>query len=328
MEHSILRNRRMMLVPFIIGTGIAFLFVWLFAAALHDPQPHDLRVGVVGPPMLLTQLETKLAEKAPGAFLLSSYESPEAARAAIEDREITGALVLGTGTPLLMVASGAGQPAAAAISGAFSAIAQALGKTVTVEDVRPLPKSDSRGLVPFFVVMGVSISAFFFSLLFRNMNGPFRRYETLTVLPTFAVLAGLFAGLSVGVVVGFNNYWLLAGICALLALAVASGTGAFVGLFGKAAGTALAGIILILLGNASSGSVIGSSFLPQPFRALSPVLPAGAGLEALRSGLYFDGAGLTWSAAALGLWVIGSLLVLACVIGLGKRTSPADKAPN
>jgi len=323
MDRPVGNSRRAVVAPLVISIGMVFLFVWLFGAALHDPKPHDLRVGVVGPATILPQLEAGLEANAPGAFALSSYSSADEARAAIGDREIVGAAVVGADDPLVMVASAAGQPAAGAISGALTGVAQALGKTAVVEDVQPLPGSDSRGLVPFFLVMGVSISAFIFQVLTCTVSGPFRLRSGAVPLVVFAVLAGLLAALAVGIVVGFDSgYWPLAGVCALLALAVASATAAFTSLFGRA-GIAVAGIVLILLGNASSGSVIGSAFLPQPFRWLSPVLPAGAGLEAARSALYFEGAGLGWSLGALALWVAGSFVVLGGVAVVRARMKPA-----
>jgi ABC-type multidrug transport system permease subunit len=212
-----------------------------------------------------------------------------------------------------MVASAAGEASSEAISGALGAVAEALGRSPTVEDVQPLPASDSRGMVPFFLVLGVTVSAFLFQQLSRSQARTFHLGSAVISMVVFAALDGLLAALAVGIVVGFDSsYWSLAGVCALLALAVAAATVAFFRLFGQA-GVGLAGVIVVLLANASSGSVIGPHFLPQPFRWLSPVLPAGAGLEAARSALYFEGAGLGWPHAALALWVLGALVVLACL---------------
>ena len=134
-------------------------------------------------------------------------------------------------------------------------------------------------------------------------------------LCVFSVLDGLIAALAVGVVLGFDSgYWALAGVCALLALAVSSATAASCELFGRA-GIGVAGLVLILLGNASSGSVVGGAFLPQPFRWLSFGLPAGSGLDAVKSVLYFGGDGAGRRLGTLAVWVAGSLVVAACVAG-------------
>ena len=190
-------KRRVIIAPLIISLGMVFLFVWLFSAALHQPQPHGLPIGFVGPAMALPSVEAGLEAKAPGAFAVTTYSSAEEARAAIQEREIVGAAVVGAGDPVIMIAGASGQATSAAVSGALTAMAQALGKTATVEDVQPQPASDSRGLVPFFLVMGVSISAFLFSLLSRTMNGAFRLKSGLSWLVVFAVLNGLLAALAV-----------------------------------------------------------------------------------------------------------------------------------
>lgn len=327
MERTVRSARWTIAMPLVISAGMVFVFVWLFGAALHKPQAHELEIGVVGPAVAVQGVEAGLETNAPGSFVVSAYAAPDEARAAIRDREIVGAAVVGSGEPLIMVAGAAGQPTSNAVTGALTAMAQALGKTPTVEDVQPLPASDSRGLVPFFLVLGVSISAFLFQVLSRTTAGSFRLGSGMAALVGFAVVDGFLAALAVAIVLGFDSsYWLLAGVCALLALAVAAATAACFGLFGRA-GIGVAGVIVLLLANASSGSVLGSAFLPQPFRWLSPVLPAGAGLEAARSTLYFDGAGFGWSLGTLALWVAGALLVLACVAAVRNRTKAAAEAP-
>lgn len=313
--------------PMAVGAVVVFFFVSLFAAALHQPQPHDLRLGIAAPAPVVDKVVAGLGANAPGAFAFEMYSSADEIRAAILDRDIVGGLTLGSGQPHILVASAGGQAASTVISGALGAAASASGQSAVVEDVQPLPASDSRGLVPFFLVMGVSVSAFVYQLLYGGQTGPFHLARDTVPMVVFAIINGLLAALAVQMVVGFDSgYWLLAGVCALLALAVTSATAALCGLFG-AAGVGLAGLVLILLANVSSGSVIGSSFLPQPFRWLSPVLPAGAGLEASRSALYFEGAALGWRLGALALWVAGSFLVLGCLAAVRTRIKqPAGAA--
>jgi hypothetical protein len=300
-------------VAVVTGLVMVFLFVWLFAAALHQPKPHDLPIGLVAPAAVATKIEAAMGKAAPGTFAVSSYAGKEEAVKAIEDRDVVGALVVGGPQPEILIAGGASEPTARAVEGALQALAKNMGQTPTVEDVRPLPESDPRGLVPFFLVLGVSVSAFIFQL---SLGGGGRRRSTAWhcgLMTGFAVLDGLIASLAVSVALGFDStYWGLAGVCMLLALAVAAATRACIELFGRA-GTGVAGLIVILLGNASSGSIIGARFLPEPFRTLSPGLPAGAALEAVRSTLYFSGRGLGWSLAGLAFWVVGSWVILGCV---------------
>ena len=70
-------KRRAAIAPLIISLGMVFLFVWLFSAALHQPQPHGLPIGFVGPAMALPSVEAGLEAKAPGAFAVTTYASAE-----------------------------------------------------------------------------------------------------------------------------------------------------------------------------------------------------------------------------------------------------------
>jgi len=315
---------RRALAPMAVSLVMVFVFVWLFGAALHKPEPHGVPVGFVGPSSVAESVGGAVDIHAPSAFTLVTYASVEEARKGIEERDLAGALVVGSGQPRILVASAGGQAASTAISGAFSALAEAFGQPAAVEDVLPLPGSDSRGLVPFFLVLGVSVSAFLFQILAREGMGGRRLLDRLGSLLVFAVADGMAAALAVGMVIGFDSYWALAGVCVLLALAVTAATAACCCLFGKA-GVGVAGLVVVLLGNASSGSVIGSAFLPQPFRWLSPVLPAGSALEAVRSVLYFGGAGAGWRLATLFLWVAGSFAILAsAALWRIRSTRPAE----
>lgn len=318
MNVSDLSRWRAVLAPLGAGIAIVFFFVWLFGAALHQPAPHDLPVGFVGPDALLNRVVAGTEASAPGAFSFSTYPSEDDARSAILDRTISGALVVDQAQPAqpkVLVASAGGMSASSAISAAFTALVAASGQpgvSAVVEDMRALTASDSRGLVPFFLVLGVSLSAFIFVVLLRPRLTDLSLPGKIGALALYAVVCGLVASLAVSIVLGFDaKYWSVAGVCALLALAVATGTAACLSLFGRA-GIGVAGLVLILLGNASSGSVVGSAFLPQPFRWLSPVLPVGPALESVRSVLYFDGAGSGWWLWTLAIWAAVSLVIVAC----------------
>jgi hypothetical protein len=272
---------------------------------------------VVAPASVVQKVTAALETEAPGAFVVSTYSSADEARTAVRERRIVGAFVMGTPEPTVLVASGASGPTADAVGAAFTAVGEALGQSPLVEDVQPFPTSDPRGAVPFFLVLGVTISAFVFQMFLLAQAGPLRLAGRAISMVLFAALDGLLAALAVGIVLGFaGSDWLLAGVCGLLALAVTAAAAAFTGLFGRV-GTGLAAFIVILLANASSVSVLGWHFLPQPFRGLSPVLPASAALDAVRSCLYFGGTGLGWRLGALALWVVGSFFVLGC-LGLRK----------
>ena len=325
MTASLARGRA--IAPIVIGLVLAAWFVWLFAAALHLPQAHELPVALVAPDAAAAQVTAGLERQAPGAFTVTTHGSASEARSALADREAVGAFVVGADGATILIASGASEASASAVAGAFTALAGALQLAPTVEDVAPLPDDDPHGTVPFFLVLGVSLSALIFAVTAQapGANGSRPSLgERLAALVTFAVLDGLVAAGAVGVVLGFDeDTWMLATVCALLALAVASATVALQELVG-AAGSGLSALFVVILGVACSGAMAGPWFLPDGFRALAPLLPPGIGLAAVRDTLYFDGAVLGLCAATLGSWAIVSLAV---VVGVDLwRHRPAGQA--
>jgi hypothetical protein len=64
---------------------------------------------------------------------------------------------------------------------------------------------------------------------------------------------------------------------------------------------------------AVSGGTVAFAFLPDGFRQVAPWLPNGAIVAAARDVVYFPGANLGHPLLVIGLWLAGSLAVLACV---------------
>jgi hypothetical protein len=138
----------------------------------------------------------------------------------------------------------------------------------------------------------------------------------------FAVLAGLAAALIAGPLLGVLPGPLLAiaGILVLLALATAAVTMSLTALLGDP-GIVLATLLLVILGNATSGGVVSAYFLPGGFRQLSPALPAGATTRALGRVDYFYSGHVLGPVTILAAWALGGLLLLLVVSGR-RRTRP------
>lgn len=80
-------NRSLLIVVAIV-LAIAFAFVASNVAANHQPEPHNLPVGIVGSPQVTDPVAGQLELNDPGAFKVISYSSPEAARTAILHRQV------------------------------------------------------------------------------------------------------------------------------------------------------------------------------------------------------------------------------------------------
>ncbi len=312
--------------PILAGALVAFLYTWLLCSALHNPTPHDIPLGVVAAVPVTSQVSTALESRAPDAFVVSPYSSAETAQAAVEGGTLVGALVVEPGRARILVAGAAGTAAVNAVQGALTAVAQNAGLQVTTEDVRPRPANDPMGVVPFFLLMGVTIAGLVYQILNNAAKGdaPDRGLGTLlgdtARAMLFALAAGLAAGLTVGIVMGFDStFWGVMGTCALLAWAMAASTAALQRLLGTA-GTAVAALVMVL-GIASSGGIAGPRFLPGFFRLLSGALPPSAGRTAISGTMYYSGNGIGWSVGVLLIWIAASPAVLGAAALLRKRTS-------
>ncbi len=308
-----LASARKLVAPVLAGAVAGTLILWALAAALHAPAPHSLPVALVGPDKAVTTISSQLDQRQPGAFSVVRYETSDAARAAVDNRDVAGAVVVGQGTLDIIVASGNGTASAGAISGAFGAIAQAMGAKTTITDVHPLPAADPIGIVPFFLVLAVSLSGLIYGLIALLMGGNSRIGARLAAMIVFAIASGLLAAATVGFVTTFDSsLWALAGVCMLLALSVAVTTTALQRLIGLA-GTGLSALIVVILGMATSGGMAGPSFLTDGFREAAGILPPSAALSAARSALYFSGSGLLVPCLVLAAWIIvaGAVLLAA-----------------
>jgi len=313
-------------VPPVAG-GLALLiaFLVLIGTALRDPHPHDIPVGLVGPPPPVGDISHEFDTNAPGVFRFTTYTSEAAARAALDSRDIDGALVIGGPAPRLIVAGAAGDGVTGVITSAFTNAFKAQGTTVAVEVVHPFAAGDAHGIVLFFVVVAVIISSVVAqAVLFTTARGS--GFQThLAVVIAYAVLAGPIAMGTAQWIAGDygSGFWSAAGLVTLGSAAVGAIVCGLARLLGRA-GFALAALVIVLLDIVSSGGPVGSQLLPDFYRWVAPWLPAGPLYSALRGALYFNGAGVAGPVLVLSGWLAGGLVLML----LGSLVSSRSRAPE
>jgi hypothetical protein len=312
--------------PLGIGLLIALAFVLTYLAALHQPQPHHLPVGVVAPPDVVARLQRSISARAGDAVALQPARGITAARHQLEHGQIVAAYLPSQGQGgRLLVAGAQGLVVTQVVTGVFtSAAAQVQGAGLQVDDVVPLSAADPRGFSGFYVIFGVTLAGFVFGQTSHTYSRRLPLGLRLIQALGFAVLAGLAGALIAGPLLGVLPGPLVAlvGILVLLALATALATMALTALLGDA-GVVVATLLLVILGNATSGGVVAASFLPSGFRQLSPVLPAGAATKALGRVDYFDADAALGPAAVLAAWALGALLL---VVVAGNQRPPRPVA--
>ncbi|MFD8687639.1 ABC transporter permease [Streptomyces sp. NPDC059651] len=313
-------NRRLVAVVLLVPVVVA-LALWAFAWPAARMAPRDLPVGVAGSAPAADQLQRQLEQRG-GSFEVHRYESEAAARTAIEDRAVYGAVVVTAEGPELLTASAAGPMVAQLLHEAATASAPA-GTAVPVTDVVAAPAADPRGSVLGASILPLAIAGMAAGsavTLLRLRGG-----RAAAALAGVATLVGIAATALtdnwLGVITG--DWWSEAGALGLTVLAIGAAVAGFAALVGPA-GLSLGALLMVLVGNPFSGVTSAPELLPQPVGAIGQWLPPGAGGSLLRSVAFFDGHAAGGPVLTLALWA--ALGMTAVIIG-GRRRAPAT-APH
>lgn len=300
---------RAWIAPTVTALVIGMAFVAIYVGLQRDPEPDGIPIAVVGE-SLQQQVMTGLGDR----VAVSDVDSLSAGRSLVENGSTVGVLAVdGAGSVQLEYASAAGLSEAGAVRALAQGVATAADLELVEQDIVPLVEFDSRGLVSFYVVFGVTLSSFILAQSLSGNAATVRLRHRLLILTGFAVLIGLAAAVLVGPVFGAvtTPFPALASILVLLSAASAFSTKALVTWLGPA-GMGVAVLLLTVAGNATSGASIGFDLLPRWAQFLSDVLPQGSAVRALQSAGYFDGSAVLQSVLVLACWaVIGFGLVIA-----------------
>jgi hypothetical protein len=292
-------RRTLGIVAVLLAVQAALTFAFVFPG--YKPTPHHVPVAFVGPPTV----ESSLTTKAGASLSFSRYGSESAARAAIDHRQVYGAIIATGAEPRLLVASAASVP-----------VAQLLRETVAgsntpvqVEDVAPLDHNDPRGAtlnLMFLPLISVCFTAVV--ALGALRLSPSR---LLGAIGLFAGLGGfaVTAVIAVGLDAVPGSYLALSAFAALTMLAIALPTAALQRCFGRA-GFVLGVLLFLAIGNPASGNATAPQLLPGFWRWIGQLMPPGAGGTGLRNISYFDGTALTRPLLVLaGYAIVGGMLV-------------------
>jgi hypothetical protein len=292
-------------VVLLIGT----LFVSVYLAAFHAPRPHELRVGTTEIGTHQASLRRDLARVVPDGFTLETYPDESAARRAVQDRSVYAAY-LGKGD--LLYGSANGAAVTATVTTAFGSVARAEHDRLSVEDVAPASAGDTRGLSVFYAAFGLVLAGYLFGMTTYQLAPRLQYRWRMASLALFGVAGGVL----VAVIAGSTGFGALPGpfltlalVVALMGAAVGGTTMVLLRLFGSA-GVSLASILLLILGNSSSGGIMPAAYLPAWLRPLSEILPVGVGVRAMQGLSRFQDDGLTRALVILPLWVLGAAAVL------------------
>jgi len=301
--------RKIFLVSLAIVT-VSLAFIASYSAALHAPKPHEvpLAVGRDVPANVVAQLD-----RSPALSVVRSSDPLHA----IDRREAYGALTLDGGRLKLTTAPAASSAIATLLN------AEVLPGKVEHAAVHALAADDNRGLIGTYTVIGWVIAGYLGATLFGMTFGTRGRLTLrLGALAAVGLVVGLGGALLAKSLGGLPGPWLgLSLLGALIVAAVGAVTVALQAWFGIA-GTGIAILLFVVLGNPSSGGLAAPELLPAFWRDIGQALPVGAGVTAFRDAAYFPAAALLPSIATLLFWAVAGV---ALAVGQAAASSGAAR---
>ncbi|GCB51584.1 ABC transporter permease [Streptomyces sp. NL15-2K] len=322
---SLPHGRRLAAVAVLIPL-LAALALWAFAWPAARTAPRDLPLGVAGPAAATAQVEQQLRQRE-GAFDIHRYADEAAARDAIEERTVYGAVVVTPQGPELLTASAASPFVAQLLQQTVAEVASAEGTQIRTVDVVPAPEKDPRGSALNASVLPLALAGIAAGsvVTLLGLRGVRAVAALLTASALVGVTAAAIAHSWLGVLTG--DWWAEAGTLGLATLAVSGAVAGLAALLGTP-GIGLGAGVVMLLGNPFSGAATAPQMLPEPAGTIGQWLPPGAGTTLLRSVSFFDDAAATGPALTLTWWAalgLGAVLLGSALKTRRRSTEPADK---
>ena len=321
-----------MLVPLFFAIAFAACII----GSYHKPDPSNIKVAVVGPPAETAQVRAGMQKAAGNAFAVSSLPSVAQAIHAVRERDINAAFVP-TADPRqpasIMVASANGRIVATAAETLARSVTTAQGAQLAVREVRPLAPGDEIGLGVFMFLIVCTICGYIAPTILETLAPalvPSRRYAilagTAVLIPTLVYLIG---GLGYGTYEGsFGTILAFIGVGALYVFTLGAGTRLLQAVLGPPA-IFVSLAILVFLNIASLGATYTPPVMAPFWRFLNHFWIGAQAVNAQRSILYFDGAGVGTDMLKLLAWtaVIAALIVLPVSRRRERRREQEDARP-
>lgn len=301
-----------------VGMGLAYL------GAFHAPQPHDLRVDVVGSGPTAQVLAQTLHDKGACALDVRTVPDREAAVAALREQHSFGAYIPGT-HPELLVASASSDTSAMAVEKVFTKVAAGQGAPLKVTDVAPVSDGDPTGQGVFFLLVALSIGSYASVAVIGGAVLPLRVRALLAAGTSLVVsLVGtVFAGPMFHLVDhGLGGVWAMSWLYSAGILLIGVGLHTFLRRW-----TTLGVMVLfVMLNFTSSGGIYRPELQPGFFGALHAFWNGAGFVEGVRSHVYFDGHALGGHLLVLALWFLAGIAVMVCASLAEARRPPTAAA--
>ncbi|MFE5857152.1 ABC transporter permease [Streptomyces sp. NPDC056500] len=307
-----------LLLPVVMAVAIGSVFIGVYLSAFHAPVPRDLPVTVVGTAATAQTVQDRLDARSPGGFHIERTADTPAARAAVEHGDTFAAYLphvpdTGSSGPQLLHAGAHGPAVSSVLLDAFGQLAEDDGRELKSTDLVPASADDTRGLSVFYTTFGLVLAGYLFGIMTFQLAPGISPARRLAGLAAFGGVGGVAVASIVAAFGALPAPFLgVAGLVALVALAVGASTMLLVRGWGVV-GSSLAAVIFMTIGNATSGGSLPAEFLPDWLQPFSTALPVGVGVRAVNGLAYFHGDGVVSGVVILVLWTMAGVLGLLLV---------------
>lgn len=299
-----------------VGMGLAYL------GAFHAPEPHDLRVDVVGSGPSVQVLAQTLQDTGDGALDVRTVADRDAAVDHLDTQASYGAYVPGK-SPELLVATASSDTSATVVQKVFTEVAAGQGAPLKVTNVAPTADGDPTGQGIFFLLVAISIGSYASVAVIGGAGGALAlRIRAALVAGASLVVSlvgAVFAGPLFGLVDhGLGGLWAMAWLYSAGILLVGVGLHTFL----KRWTTLGVMVLFVMLNFTSSGGIFRPELQPGFFGSLHAFWNGAGFVEGVRSHVYFDGHALGGHVLVLVLWFVAGLAVMG-VAGLAEARKRA-----
>lgn len=320
-------NRRRAVIGMLTALGVCAVMQSLFAttymSAGHAPKASHLPFGAVGSSPLLAAAEKNISLK------VTQYPNEAAAKSAMDEARVYGALVSSGGSNTLIVVPSMSDLAPLDLAVRFEEAARSTGQKLKVQQYAPLPLAakDPFGLVQGLMLVPLLIGGYMSSTLLMAATGKAAGRWRAAQLAGFAVISGLVIDLIVCYwLEGFpsSKFWIVWPICSLIVAVVAFVAAILQKLLGPI-GTLVTVVVMVLVGNPSSGGASGVPYLPAFWRDIGPYLPPRNGYILLHHTIYFDGHGTSQALINLLIYLgVAAAVLIALDLRRTEAQVPTD----
>lgn len=287
-----------------VGMGLAYL------GAFHAPEPHDLRVDVVGSGASAHVLAQTLQDRGDGALSVRTVADRDTAVNHLRTQQSYGAYLPGS-SPELIVATASSETSATVVQKVFTGVAAEQGAPLEVTNVEPTADGDPTGQGIFFLLVAVSIGSYASvaviggagAVLALRMRAALAVGASLVVSAIGAVFAGPLFGL---VDHGLGGLWAMAWLYSAGILLIGVGLHTFL----KRWTTLGVMVLFVMLNFTSSGGIFRPELQPGFFGSLHAFWNGAGFVEGVRSHVYFGGHALGGHVLVLAVWFVAGLAVM------------------